>query len=61
MTDLTFFDIPAQGIATQTRATQLSLPKPVMFGPPVFINDVASPLAGQTVLLMLLGRCQPDE
>lgn len=56
MTDATYFDL------TPLRKTaELPLPKPVPFAPPVFVTDVASPLAGETVLSLLLRRSIADE
>lgn len=56
MTDATYFHA-----THEPKAKALQLPKPVPFAAPVFINDVASPLAGETVLSLLLRRLTKDE
>lgn len=42
-------------------AEPISLPKPQPFGAPVFIRDCASPLAGETVLSLLMKRMMRDD
>lgn len=53
MTDATTFYL-----APPRKAAELPLPKPVPFAAPVFIGDVATPLAGETVLSLLLRRSE---
>ncbi|WP_159453100.1 hypothetical protein [Pseudooctadecabacter jejudonensis] len=48
----TWTDIPAQPAKTAS----VPLPKPQPFGVPVLIGDCASPLAGETVLSLLMKR-----
>jgi hypothetical protein len=43
-------------------ARDVTLPKPQPFGTPVFITDAVTPLAGETVLSLLMKRmmAEPD-
>lgn len=53
MSDATSGDIPR---AARQAAPSVPLPKPVAFGAPVLISDCITPLAGETVLSLLMKR-----
>lgn len=60
MTDWIASHIPP---STRHRDTvqDVPLPKPQPFGAPVLISDCATPLAGETVLALLMKRMMGDE
>ncbi len=60
MTDISFTAAHAAPPAQDT-ARDVALPQPQPFGAPVFINDCASPLAGETVLSLLMKRLARDD
>ncbi|QQA42617.1 hypothetical protein [Pelagovum pacificum] len=61
MSDATWTSFPAvPRTKTAQRAEDVTLPKPEPFGAPVLIGDVASPLAGETVLSLLMRRMMRD-
>ena len=54
MTDATYFDVtPVRSVKP---AREGALPAPQPFAPPVFIHDCATPLAGETLLSLLMKR-----
>jgi len=55
MIDISYFPV-----APHSKVKKPELPKPQPFGAPVFINDVVSPLAGETVLSLLWKRLDKD-
>lgn len=61
MTDASWTDIPSRAAPRREAAARLPAPQP--FGAPVLIGDVATPLAGETVLGLLMKRMAglPDE
>lgn len=48
-------------VSRAPRAPGVALPKPEPFGLPVLIGDCASPLAGETVLSLLMKRLARDD
>ena len=56
MTDATISGVPLVGRPIRAKTKDVPLPKPQPFGAPVFITDCASPLAGETVLSLLMKR-----
>ncbi|KIN65468.1 hypothetical protein Z945_511 [Sulfitobacter noctilucae] len=59
MTDASY--IKGAFVAPKQKAPSLPLPKPQPFGGPVFIHDCVTPLAGETVLSLLMKRMMKDD
>ncbi|QUJ75923.1 hypothetical protein KDD17_13430 [Sulfitobacter albidus] len=58
MTDATASHIPK---VARADTPSVPLPKPVPFGAPVLITDCVTPLAGETVLSLLMKRMMRDD
>jgi len=43
------------------RSESIRLPKPQVLGAPVFINDCVTPLAGETMLSLIMQRIMKDD
>lgn len=54
-----WFRFPAPKVVQP--AKPIALPNPQPFGAPVFITDVVTPLAGETVLSLLMKRMAADQ
>ncbi|MBD3664835.1 hypothetical protein [Sulfitobacter aestuariivivens] len=61
MSDVSVSGVPLVGRVPNKKAPQITLPKPQPFGAPVFIVDAVTPLAGETVLSLLMKRLARDE
>ena len=59
MIDASTFD--ARLITVRDEPEMARLPKPQPFAAPVFIHDVVTPLAGETVLSLLMKRMMKDD
>jgi len=60
MTDASFTGIPLVRRNAANTVKDLPLPKPQPFGAPVFLTDCVTPLAGETVLSLLMKRMMQD-
>lgn len=60
MSDATISGVPLVGRTPRSQARDVVLPKPVPFGAPVFMMDAVTPLAGETVLSLLMKRMARD-
>ncbi|NNE51471.1 MAG: hypothetical protein HKN30_03615 [Sulfitobacter sp.] len=56
MTDATYLDHHYARAAARQQEDMVHLPTPQAFAAPVFIHDCVTPLAGETVLSLLMKR-----
>lgn len=60
MSDAAFFGTSAAP-AARTDSQQMRLPAPYPVAAPVFLNDCVTPLAGETLLSLLMKRMMPED
>lgn len=59
MTDAAYTHMPFDW--TKPQVQDIPLPKPQPFAAPVFIHDCVTPLAGETLLSLLMKRMQEND